>query len=286
MTVGVTTHNEQYNIQGLLDRLSHLDEEHVQIILYDDASTDGTASSIALHPLSRQRNFEAHLADANFGSPSVGRQFIADRAKGPYVTFVDGDDLIDPKALAAAARRLVPGFDIIVTPFVNGRQRYFPEQIDPERPVSPNTITRLLSGIGGKIYNRDALLGNLQDEIKGRSEDVRLNMRILLAGFDRVLFQDTDPFYLITSSRKSMQSRNILLPEIADRIRNYRILKDRYGLDDTYLKALHRNLLTVARDDTTLSEHQRKELCTAINLVMPFRLRTIIHLVHDISTIG
>src|SRR3712207_2332506 len=123
LTVGVTTHNERENIKRLLDRLSRLDEKLIHVILFDDASSDGTASLIAQHPISKKRNFQAQLAEANFGSPSVGRQFIASNAKSPYVTFVDGDDLINPKALTAVARRLTPGLDMIVTPFMIGPLR-------------------------------------------------------------------------------------------------------------------------------------------------------------------
>src|SRR3954453_8071151 len=110
LTVGVTTHNERDNITDLLDRLLGLPKNRIRIILFDDGSTDGTATLIAQHPLFRQENFQAHLADVNFGSPSVGRRFIAEHATSPYITFVDGDDLIDPKALAAVAERLKPGF--------------------------------------------------------------------------------------------------------------------------------------------------------------------------------
>ncbi|ANY77702.1 hypothetical protein BB934_05195 [Microvirga ossetica] len=68
---------------------------------------------------------------------------------------------------------------MIVTPFEIGQMRMFPEAIDPEHPISSHTITRILSGIGGKIYYRDALRLHTRDSVKGRSEDVRLNMRLL-----------------------------------------------------------------------------------------------------------
>ncbi|MBJ6128574.1 glycosyltransferase [Microvirga splendida] len=286
LTIGVTTHNERENIVGLLDRLAVLDEKRFQIVVFDDASTDGTANLIAQHPLSKRAHFEVQLAEANFGSPSVGRQYIADQAKAPYVTFVDGDDLIQPEALTTVANRLAPGFDIIVTPFMNGRRREFPRLIDPQKAITSDTITRILSGIGGKIYNRDALRLHTQDSVKGRSEDVRLNMRILLGGFDRVHLIDTAPFYLIAASRKSTLSKNILLPEIAARVENYRLLKERYGIDDTYIKNLHRNLLKVVRDDPSLTESARVTLRKTLNDIMPFKLRTIVHLVQDVSKIG
>ncbi len=286
LTVGVTTHNERENIKPLLDRLSRLDETLIHVILFDDASTDGTAALIAQHPISRKRNFQAQMAETNFGSPSVGRQFIASNAKSPYVTFVDGDDLINPKALTALARRLTPGVDMIVTPFMIGPLRIFSKAFDNERPISSDTISRILSGIGGKIYNREALVLHTRDEIKGRSEDVRLNMRIILGGFDRVRIEDTAPFYFIAASRKSTLAKNILLHEIAARIQNYEILKERYGINDTYVQTLHRNLLKVVREDVSLSDQDRLERYTALHDTMPFRLKTIIHLVQDPGQIG
>jgi glycosyltransferase involved in cell wall biosynthesis len=286
LTVGVTTHNERENIKTLLNRLLRLDEKLIHVILFDDASTDGTAALIAQHPISKKRNFQAKLAETNFGSPSVGRQFIADNAKSPYVTFVDGDDLINPKALTALARHLAPGLDMIVTPFMIGPLRIFPKSFDNERPISSDTISRILSGIGGKIYNREALVQHTRDEIKGRSEDVRLNMRIILGGFDRVRIEDTAPFYFIAASRKSTLAKNILLHEIATRIQNYQILKQRYGINDTYVQTLHRNLLKVVREDTSLSSQDRLERYQALHDTMPFRLKTIIHLVQDPGQIG
>jgi glycosyltransferase involved in cell wall biosynthesis len=283
LTVGITTHNEKDNIRALLDRLSLLDESLIHVILYDDKSTDGTADLIAAHPIFGKPHFRACLANENFGSPSKGRKYIADHASTPYVTFVDGDDLIDPQALTIVARRLPQGFDIIVTPFMSGERRQFPAAFDNNRPISNDTIARLLSGIGGKIYNREALVLHTLDTVKGRSEDVRLNMRILIGGFGRVHFEDTKPFYFITTSRKSTLAKNILLHEIAARVSNYQILKERYGVNDIYIKGLHRNLLKVVREDPSLSLNDRLERFKDIHDTMPFRLKRIIYFVRDLS---
>jgi glycosyltransferase involved in cell wall biosynthesis len=286
LTVGVTTHNEVENIAVLLDRLLLLPKSRIQIVLYDDGSTDGTASLIAQHPLAHQGNFQARLADVNFGSPSIGRRYIAERANSPYITFIDGDDLIDPKALAAVAEQLAPGFDIIMTPFVLGRQITFVRQFDNKQPISNATIIRLLSGIAGKIYNREAVYLHAEDPIKGRSEDVRLNMRILLAGFDRVRIEDVRPFYYIESSRKSTYAKNILSHELSARVANYQILKARYGLDDIYIKNLHKNLLEVVQRDPTLTDSDRVTRRRAIHDAMSFKLKNIIHVIEDISGVN
>ncbi|WP_195904254.1 glycosyltransferase [Microvirga lotononidis] len=286
LTVGVTTHNERDNITVLLDRLLRLPKGRIRIILYDDGSADGTAALIAKHPLFRQENFQAHLADVNFGSPSVGRRYIAEHATTPYLTFVDGDDLIDPDALAAAAERLRPGFDIVMTPFVLRNEINFVKEFDNDRPISNSTISRLLSGIAGKIYNREAVFLHAKDDIKGRSEDVRLNMRIVLAGFDRVRIEKVKPFYFIETSRKSTYSKNILPEELSARVSNYRTLKDRYGLDDIYLRTLHRNLLEVVQRDPTLTESERKIQRRTINAAMTFQLRDVVHVMRDLSSLS
>lgn len=286
LTVGVTTHNERDNITVLLDRLLRLPKGRILIILYDDRSDDGTAALIAKHPLFGQENFQAHLADVNFGSPSVGRRYIAEHATTPYLTFVDGDDLIDPDALAAAAERLRPGFDIVMTPFVLRNKINFVKEFDNDRPISNSTISRLLSGIAGKIYNREAVFLHAKDEIKGRSEDVRLNMRILLAGFDRVRIEKIKPFYFIETSRKSTYSKNILPKELSARVANYRVLKDRYGLDDIYLKTLHRNLLEVVQRDPTLTESERKMQRRTIHAAMTFQFSHVVHVMQDLSSLG
>ena len=79
-------------------------ECEVEIIVVDDASTDGTPERIA----EQFPSIRLHRFTANSGSGSAGRNAGLDLARGRYVKFLDHDDLIQPrgfKAECSEARR-------------------------------------------------------------------------------------------------------------------------------------------------------------------------------------
>ncbi|MEA2413864.1 MAG: hypothetical protein QOI58_521 [Thermoanaerobaculia bacterium] len=74
----------------------------IEIIVVDDASTDGTWDRLRGYNDSRIRCFRM---DANSGQ-SAARNFGLDRARGDYIKFLDSDDVLVPGHLSAELRAI------------------------------------------------------------------------------------------------------------------------------------------------------------------------------------
>lgn len=286
-TLGITTHNEEATILSLLDSLMQLSTSEIDIILYDDCSTDNMKSLVEAHPISRRANFKSHFSDTNYGTPSPGRTYIGRNALTEYVILIDGDDFIDIEALRHFMAQAPYGYDLILAPY-KVRTRLIPIVGCNKGPLSINsaTVARLLSGIGGRAY-RTALLAEFgPDEIKGRSDDVRLNMRILLSGSRDIYYIPDAVFYVIEKSRKSRFAKNILVEELYKRVEDYIILQGRYNIDDYYLWSLKKNLTGVVRADIELQRAEKNALLASLDKIFSFQVKRIVFLVADISAIG
>ncbi|MFI2432913.1 glycosyltransferase family 2 protein [Streptomyces sp. NPDC018693] len=98
-TVVVITHNRRPELLRTLDRLAELPEQP-QVIVTDNACTDGTAAAVArLHPRVRLLRPGRNLG-------AVGRNLAVRQVRTPYVAFCDDDSWWAPGSLAGAAELL------------------------------------------------------------------------------------------------------------------------------------------------------------------------------------
>ena len=258
-TVGITTHNEGENVASLLTALESLKSSDVDIMLFDDASTDSTPLIVRQHPIYGKGNFHAHFATDNHGTPSLGRTYIGENAQTEYVALVDGDDRIDPTEFAKLIRVAPSDYDLILTPYsLRGKRVGLPD-IGPI-DLNATSVNRVLSGIGGKVYARRLLHAHGRDDVRGRSDDVRLNMRIVLSGHRGIFSLPDICFYQIEASRKSMLASSINLLEVQRRVEAYGILQRAYNVGDGYLLSLEKQLRMIARKDPTLKRHEMRAL--------------------------
>ncbi|MFH8560070.1 glycosyltransferase family 2 protein [Streptomyces sp. NPDC017988] len=95
-TVVVITHNRRPELLRTLDRLAELPEEP-EVIVVDNASTDGTADAVARHHPS------VRLLRPGRNLGAVGRNLAVREVRTPFVAFCDDDSWWAPGALAGAA---------------------------------------------------------------------------------------------------------------------------------------------------------------------------------------
>jgi len=98
-----------YNVAPYLrDCLVSLDEQtldSLEVLLIDDGSTDDSAAIIAELVHARPERFLAFTKPN--GGLSSARNHGIDRARGRYIGFVDGDDVIEPDMFALLAEKAV-----------------------------------------------------------------------------------------------------------------------------------------------------------------------------------
>ncbi|MGC0337873.1 glycosyltransferase family 2 protein [Streptomyces sp. SLBN-8D4] len=95
-TVVVITHNRRPELLRTLDHLTELPEQP-QVIVVDNACTDGTADAVSrLHP-----QVQLLCPGRNLGA--VGRNLAVREVRTPYVAFCDDDSWWAPGSLSGAA---------------------------------------------------------------------------------------------------------------------------------------------------------------------------------------
>lgn len=264
-TIGITTFNEGEGINHLLDNLARIDPQRVDIMVYDDCSTDSTRSIINGHHISRQKNFLAHFSDKNDGTPSVGRTFFGHHAKTEYISLVDGDDLIFHDEYERFVDLVPSNCDIILSSYslrgkkigLEGRPRF----VD----LTEENVTRILSGIGGKTYRRSLLAQYGPDKVRGRSDDVRLHMRIFDATRPRIYAQTDICYYYVEQSRKSTRAASLNFGEFSDRVKSHRRLAGIYPIGSKYIESTEKQIRLIIKKDPSLSEFQRIEMTKKVD---------------------
>ncbi|WP_168198572.1 glycosyltransferase family A protein [Nesterenkonia sp. NBAIMH1] len=134
VTVGVTAHNEGERITRCLESIleQSLGAGHIEVIVVDDGSSDGTADTAeAFADSAGWAGFEVHR-QGNTGTPSRGRNLIMERARGEFVFLADGDDYLGPQALEAMTREAAVRDAQVVTGHYVGVNRPAPNIRDAQ----------------------------------------------------------------------------------------------------------------------------------------------------------
>ncbi|MCL2629385.1 MAG: glycosyltransferase [Alphaproteobacteria bacterium] len=105
ISVTIPAYNGEKYIRAAMDSLIGQSLQEWECIVFDNASSDNSKSIIKEYA-EKDKRFRLIESKENLGA-SAGRNAGIDAAKGEYVTFLDQDDLFDPRAfesLYAAAK--------------------------------------------------------------------------------------------------------------------------------------------------------------------------------------
>lgn len=137
ISVIIPTHNGERLIAETLRSVLAQTLSPDEVIVVDDGSTDGTADVVAGFPS------PVRIVDNSRGGPAAARNRGIEEAQGPFIAFVDHDDLWreDKLALQMEAFREDPLLDICVTQIQRFRQVSPADKIEfLEKPV-PGYLT-------------------------------------------------------------------------------------------------------------------------------------------------
>lgn len=102
VSVVVPVYNDARTIDLCLESIAAQDYQPIEVIVVDDASTDGSAAIAARHPC------KLVSAVAN-GGPGASRNLGVQHASGEIVFFIDADSTMYPDAVSTAVRLLREG---------------------------------------------------------------------------------------------------------------------------------------------------------------------------------
>ena len=89
-TIIIPTWNQKHMLLEAIDSCLKQSLKNIEVIVYDDASTDGTDELMKTVTDERVHYFRAEK-NAGVG-PEKGRRFGLERARGKWITFLDHDD--------------------------------------------------------------------------------------------------------------------------------------------------------------------------------------------------
>ncbi|MDB4599974.1 glycosyltransferase [Alphaproteobacteria bacterium] len=104
ITVGITCYNAETTIDRCIDSALAQTWSNTEILIIDDASTDGSWEKISKY-IKKYRNIKAFRQDQNGGYPSALNKIVS-TAHGEYLAFFDSDDYSSPDRLAKQVSRI------------------------------------------------------------------------------------------------------------------------------------------------------------------------------------
>lgn len=188
VTIVVTCHNDADKLPGLFRDLRMLTHQDYQLVIVDDASTDGTVAVIEEAALVGPP-VEAVLLRENLGVARA-RNRALDVAVGEYVWFIDSDDRLPPDGLAhmlrAASRT---GADVVFAKALEVSTGHAPRtrtidgligsgSIEPEAVVGAIARGEIRGFLWSKLLRRASIPGEVFPAVPAQSDFLGL-MKVL-----------------------------------------------------------------------------------------------------------
>lgn len=150
LSIIINAYNVEQYIQQAVDSVLGQSFDDFEVILIDDKSTDKTREIITNIRDSRVVKF---LQTRNMGL-GAGRNFGIDHAKGEYVMFLDGDDILEEDILSQVASNLRDDTDLYIYNYV----RFYPDGTNEKSQLGgePN---QMYVGATNKVYASGVING-------------------------------------------------------------------------------------------------------------------------------
>lgn len=110
-TIGIAVHNGEEFLPSCLRSVTAQKGDDIEIIVVDDGSTDSTGEICDSFAAKDSRMQIVH--NSPNGGVSVARNIIIDMAKGKWMCFVDGDDMLRENALEMARNYADEQYDVV-----------------------------------------------------------------------------------------------------------------------------------------------------------------------------
>lgn len=105
ISIIIPTYNNEEHIEQAIDSCFDSDFDDFEIIVINDASTDGTTAKLELLVDRYAGKIKINHSETNIG-PGPARNIGLEQAKGEYIMFLDGDDWFEPDAVKTVAEKL------------------------------------------------------------------------------------------------------------------------------------------------------------------------------------
>ena len=213
LSVLIPAHNPGIYLAEALDSVLGQVDDQVEVLVFDDASTDGTADLVAQRVAAAGRVGSQLRLLPSDGATALGvsaaRNALLEAAQGQWLWFLDADDRLRPHALARV-RSLVesePGLQAIVVDHAvlrvratlkhrlrgEGHRRSMQGPggaVRPPATLMPRLLARGQWHVWGKVVRRDAWPAELRFPAGRVFEDLSVVPR-LMGGLHPVWYLDT-----------------------------------------------------------------------------------------------
>lgn len=212
LSIIVPVYNLENYISVTLDSLLSIRfSDSYEILVINDGSKDRSEEIIRSY---QQKHSQIKLYTIENQGVSNARNFGISKAKGDYLTFVDGDDTVNPDFFEKAIREMDMGnYDFVQGNFVivdQGRSNYTPQYVyrdieiydyremlflffDPKRKKIHNAVW-------GKVYKADSVRGLSFDCSLTVAEDQKFVFDVLCKAKKIKLLKDLGIHYIQRSS--------------------------------------------------------------------------------------
>lgn len=113
VSVAVVTFNQRDFLDACLKSILAQNFADIEVIVADDASTDGTADLLAKYAERHPTTFKIHIAERN-GGVTANQNIALAACSGKYIAWIAGDDLMLPGKISAQVAYMEHNLDCAI----------------------------------------------------------------------------------------------------------------------------------------------------------------------------